>query len=103
MPDADAGRDPKKTAGRPTGAGHTILAACRSAVPVCADRAFPAVSYSIGINAGDAARRRLAVCVQILLRLQPLFAPAFVAAVFRTNSGLGTAARRHCGIPASAR
>src|SRR5947209_5163510 len=103
MPDADAGRNHTDAGGRPkvrpNRAGNTILAACRASRYLYSDGPFPAFSYSLRIDAGHASRWRFAVRVEILLRLQPLFAPILIAVILRAHPGRAAATRRHCGIP----
>ena len=60
----------------------------------------PAVQHPVRLDEGDAAGRRLPVRVEILLRLQPLFAAAVAADVLRPDRRLRQArARRHRGVP----
>src|SRR5689334_21429576 len=45
----------------------------------------PALQYSIGFDESDAASRRLSFCLEIFLRLQPLFIAVLAAAVLWTH------------------
>src|SRR5262245_55162203 len=59
----------------------------------------PALQYSIGLDEGDAARRRLPFRVEILLRLQPLFVAVLPAAVPGTHLGVAAQPRRRRRVP----
>ena len=59
----------------------------------------PAVQYSVRLDEGDAAGRRLPVRVEIHLRLQPIFVAVVAAAVFRARlpaAGCPSAATSSC-------
>src|SRR5438477_122677 len=103
MPSADAGRNQTKAAGRQLGAGNPFLAARRSPCRLYPDVAVSAVSYPLGVDAGDAPGRGFAVRVEVFIRLQPLFASVFAAAVLRSHPGLATTTWRYRGVSAPAR
>src|SRR5262249_18130130 len=58
------------------------------------DAAVPGLQYSIRIDEGHAAGRRLSVRLAIYLWLQPLFAAVFIATLFRPHLRLLAAPRR---------
>src|SRR4029453_2934857 len=49
---------------------------------------LPALQYSVGLDEGNAAGRRLSLRIEIFLRLQPLFFAVLPAAVSRAHLGI---------------
>src|SRR5882724_9270874 len=83
--------------------GAAVLAARHRHRPDCPHFSIPAVSHSIRLDDGDAAGRRFAVRVEILLRLQPLFGAVFSAPVLGPHLRLAAQAGRYRGLPVTAR
>src|SRR6185312_15511147 len=61
------------------------------------DLPVPAVQYSVRLNEGDAAGRRLPFCLEIQLRLQQVFVAVVTATVRGTPPERLVATTRRCG------
>src|SRR5262245_49378346 len=102
MPDADAGRNHTQATRWSDCAGDSFLAAGRPPCGPDPDILLSAIPHPFGVDAGDAARRRLAVRVEILLWVQPLFVAVLFAVVHGAHPCHPAAAGRHCGLSAAA-
>src|ERR1051326_9115509 len=94
---------------RATAAGKRVWRTLARAHPSGRDRArhphvpVPALQYSVRLDEGHAADRRLPFCLQIQLRFQSLFLAVLAAAVLRPDPRLAAPARRRGGVPPAAR